>query len=38
MVGTVVSRFPDTELVEQELRWESNVIRGPEELLLELRP
>jgi hypothetical protein len=37
-VGTIVSRFPDTELADQELRWESNVIRGPEELVLELRP
>jgi cytochrome P450 len=38
VVGTVVGRFPGTELVEQPLRWESNVIRGPEELVLQLRP
>jgi hypothetical protein len=23
---------------DQELRWSSNVIRGPEELVIELRP
>jgi cytochrome P450 len=38
VVGTVVSRFPNTELVDQPRRWESNVIRGPEELVLQLRP
>jgi cytochrome P450 len=37
-VGTIVGRFPNSELVDQELRWESNVIRGPEELVLALRP
>jgi cytochrome P450 len=38
VVGTIVSRFPDTELIDQQLRWESNVIRGPEELVIHLRP
>lgn len=38
VVGTIVSRFPNTELVDQELVWESNVIRGPQELVLALRP
>jgi cytochrome P450 len=38
VVGTIVTRFPRTELVDQELHWESNVIRGPEELVLHLRP
>ena len=37
VVGTIVERFPNTELVDQELRWTSNVIRGPEELVLRLR-
>jgi cytochrome P450 len=37
-VGTIVSRFPNTELVDQDLVWESNVIRGPEELVIDLRP
>jgi len=38
VVGTIVSRFPGTELVDQTLRWESNFIRGPAELVVELRP
>jgi len=38
VVGTIVSRFPNTELIDQQLRWESNVIRGPEELVIHLRP
>lgn len=38
VVGTIVSRFPNTELVDQELVWESNVIRGPKELVIALRP
>jgi cytochrome P450 len=38
VVGTIVRRFPGTELPDQELVWSSNVIRGPEELVLELRP
>jgi cytochrome P450 len=38
VIGTIASRFPKTELVDQQLRWESNVIRGPEELRLHLRP
>ena len=37
VVGTIVGRFPRTELVEQDLVWSSNVIRGPEELVLQLR-
>jgi cytochrome P450 len=38
VLDTVVNRFPNTELVDQELHWESNVIRGPEELVINLRP
>ena len=38
VVGTIASRFPNTQWVEQELVWESNVIRGPEELVLQLVP
>jgi len=38
VVGTIVSRFPNSERPEQQLRWESNVIRGPEELRIQLRP
>lgn len=36
VVGTLVRRFPNTRLAEQELVWSSNVIRGPEELRLVL--
>lgn len=36
-VGTVVTRFPNTELADGELVWSSNVIRGPEELVLQLQ-
>jgi cytochrome P450 len=38
VVGAVSGRFPNTQMEEQELRWSSNVIRGPEELVLQLRP
>jgi hypothetical protein len=38
VVGTIVDRFPNTQMPDQELRWSSNVIRGPEELVIELRP
>ena len=37
VVGTLIERYPNTELVEQELQWTSNFIRGPEELVLRLR-
>lgn len=37
VVGTIAERFPGTVMPDQELVWESNVIRGPEELVLELR-
>lgn len=37
VVGAIVDRYPNTELADQQLRWESNVIRGPEELVLHLR-
>jgi cytochrome P450 len=37
VVGTIVDRFPNTELVDQDLVWSSNFIRGPEELVLQLR-
>jgi cytochrome P450 len=38
VVSAIASRFPNTQMEEQELRWSSNVIRGPEELVLQLRP
>ena len=38
VVGTIVSRFPNTEMPDQDLRWTNDVIRGPEELVIELRP
>ena len=38
VVGTIARRFPKTELVDQKLVWESNVIRGPEELVLQVLP
>ena len=38
VVGTILKRFPNTELPDQELIWSSNVIRGPEEVVLELKP
>jgi cytochrome P450 len=38
VVSAVASRFPNTQMEEQELRWSSNVIRGPEDLVLQLRP
>ena len=38
VVGTILGRFPNTELVDQELRWTNDVIRGPEELVIDLRP
>jgi cytochrome P450 len=36
VLGTVLERFPDLALPEQELVWSSNVIRGPEELVVRL--
>ena len=36
VLRTIAERFPRTELADQELRWTSNVIRGPEELVLRL--
>jgi cytochrome P450 len=38
VLRTLLERYPATELVEQELVWSSNVIRGPEELVVDLRP
>jgi cytochrome P450 len=38
VVGTLLERFPNTVMPDQQLVWESNVIRGPDELVLELRP
>jgi cytochrome P450 len=37
VLATIIERFPATVLPEQELRWSSNVIRGPHELVLDLR-
>ncbi|MBM3658449.1 MAG: cytochrome P450 [Actinobacteria bacterium] len=36
VVESIVSRFPDTTMPDQEFVWESNFIRGPEELVLHL--
>lgn len=38
VVGTLAARFPRSGLADQELTWTSNVIRGPEELVVELAP
>jgi cytochrome P450 len=38
VIGTIARRFPNTELIDQALVWESTFIRGPEELILELQP
>ena len=37
VLGTVIERYPASQLPEQDLVWSSNVIRGPEELLVDLR-
>ena len=37
VLGTLVERFPASRLPEQELVYASNAIRGPEELVVELR-
>lgn len=36
VIGTLAERFPNTEMADQCLEWTSNVIRGPEELVLRL--
>lgn len=38
VLGTVLERYPATQLPDQELVWSSNVIRGPEELVVDLIP
>lgn len=38
VLGTILRRFPNTTMPEQQLVWTSNVIRGPEELVLQLEP
>lgn len=38
VVATILERYPNTVMPDQQLVWASNVIRGPEELVLELRP
>jgi cytochrome P450 len=38
VLATILRRFPNTTMPEQELVWSSNVIRGPEELVLRLEP
>jgi len=35
-LSTIIQRFPNTELTDQQLEWSSNVIRGPQELVLQL--
>ena len=37
VIETILTRFPNSELAVQDLVWTSNVIRGPEELLVTLR-
>jgi cytochrome P450 len=37
VLGTLVDRYPGTDLADQDLVWSSNVIRGPDELVLDLR-
>ncbi len=36
VLRTILERFPNTSLPDQELVWSSNVIRGPEELVIRL--
>jgi hypothetical protein len=38
VLGTIAARYPASELPAQDLEWSSNVIRGPEELVVRLRP
>lgn len=38
VIGTILERFPNTTMPEQDLVWSSNVIRGPEELVVRLEP
>jgi cytochrome P450 len=38
VLDTILRRFPNTTIPRQELIWSSNVIRGPEELVLQLEP
>jgi hypothetical protein len=37
-VGTVVRRFPNTDMCHQELGWTSEVIRRSDDLVIALRP
>lgn len=37
VIQTLLERYPASVLADQELVWSSNVIRGPEELVVELR-
>jgi len=36
VLETILRRFPNTTMPDQEIVWSSNVIRGPEELVLQL--
>ncbi len=36
VIGTVAERYPNVELPEQDLVWSSNLVRGPEELVVRL--
>ena len=38
VLGTIAARYPASELPAQDLEWSSNVIRGPVELVVRLRP
>lgn len=38
VLGTLSARFPGADLADQELTWTSNVIRGPQELVVQLAP
>ena len=37
VLQTIIGRYPRTELRDQQLQWASHVIRGPQELILQLR-
>jgi len=38
VLGTLIERYPATQLVDREPVWTSNVIRGPDEVMLRLQP
>lgn len=38
VIRSILERFPNTTMPDQQIVWESSCLRGPEELVLELRP